>query len=113
MIRVLSGGVGVSLLVVSSELAGVTIYFEDHFNGSELDPAWEVMGTGSYNLVGGELEFMTQQGDYHVSFERTYGPPPARLFDWPEPRADRMDGDRPRPLQHAESGLRAGGRNRL
>jgi hypothetical protein len=50
-------------------------FYEDHFDGSSLNPAWTAWGTGPYALVGSDLEFTTEAGDFHPNLEPTYGPP--------------------------------------
>ena len=56
-------------------LADMFTFFEDHFDGGTLNPAWIVWGSGPYSLVGSDLEFMTEQGDFHNAFEPIYGVP--------------------------------------
>ncbi len=63
------------LICGTCPMATGQIIFEDPFDGPTLDPTWVPMGTGSYSLVGGDLEFFTEQGDYVDAYEDQYGPP--------------------------------------
>jgi regulation of enolase protein 1 (concanavalin A-like superfamily) len=73
------------LLLASVADAGLVVYFEDHFDANSLLPEWAVLGTGAYDLVGGELEFVTEQGDYYNGYEYTYGPPRHVFYVSPSP----------------------------
>jgi hypothetical protein len=55
--------------------AGLVTYYEDHFDGSTLGPAWTAWGSGPYTVAGSNLSFVTQQGDFHNAYESTYGTP--------------------------------------
>ena len=55
--------------------ADMVTYYEDHFDGGSLNAAWTAWGTGSSELVGSDLEFTTEAGDFHPAYESTYGVP--------------------------------------
>jgi hypothetical protein len=70
--------------------ADLVTYYEDHFDTGSLNGAWTAWGTGSYALVGSDLEFITEAGDFHPNMEPTYGVPhhlflvsaPAGITQW-------------------------------
>lgn len=68
MLRQLVIGLGL-LAVVACANADMVTYYEDHFDGTTLNPAWTAWGTGAYSVAGGNLEFTTERGD----FGHTYG----------------------------------------
>ncbi len=49
--------------------------FEDHFDGTALAPEWIVWGDGPWTLSAGDLEFVTQAGDFEPGYEPIYGQP--------------------------------------
>jgi hypothetical protein len=65
-------------------------FYEDQFDGTSLNPAWDVWGDGPYAVSGGTLNFTTQQGDFINAYESTYGvphhlfliTPPAAATQW-------------------------------
>ncbi len=60
---------------VAGSVAADETIFEDAFDGPTLDAAWIRTGGGSYSLIDGDLEFVTEQGDYTFPFEQAYGLP--------------------------------------
>lgn len=63
MFRQLLIGVGL-LTVVACAHADLVTYYEDPFDGSALNPAWTAWGSGAYSMTGGNLEFITERGDF-------------------------------------------------
>jgi hypothetical protein len=65
-------------------------YYEDHFDGATLNPAWTAWGTGVYSVTGSNLGFTTQRGDFGHTFGDYYGfpkhafliTPPAGAIQW-------------------------------
>ncbi len=68
---------GLAVVVMVGALGSVArgqVPFEDTFDGPTLGSAWTQLGTGSYT-VNGDLEFTTEQGDFHPVYEPIYGTP--------------------------------------
>jgi hypothetical protein len=62
------------VLVGLGSAAQAQVLFQDHFNGPALDPAWQNPYGGSYYFSSGNLDFVTEQGDFTRWIEDTVGP---------------------------------------
>lgn len=67
----------VMLCVFANSMAfgNLTTYYEDDFSGETLNPSWQPLGAGAYNLVDGDLEFATVAGDFVDDYESYWGAP--------------------------------------
>jgi hypothetical protein len=55
--------------------ADMVTYYEDNFDGDALGPAWNVWGDGAYAVSGGNLRFVTAQGDFEPNIYPNWGAP--------------------------------------
>jgi hypothetical protein len=73
MARMIGMAVALGLLGLGSAAEG-QVLFQDHFNGPALDPAWQNPYGGTYYFSNGNLDFVTEQGDFTTWFEDAVGP---------------------------------------
>jgi hypothetical protein len=73
MARTMGMLVALGLAGLGSIAQGQVLY-EDHFNGPSLDPAWQNPYGGTYYFSNGNLDFVTEKGDFTRWIEDQVGP---------------------------------------